>query len=393
MSKHLVFVGAGHAHLTPLARCAAYIRRGHRVTVINPSPYHYYSGMGPGVLAGIYREQDIRFNIKKMVEERGAVFIRDAVIAVDAAKRLLRLETGKEQEYDVASFNTGSGVPLEGFNFEGTAAALTAAGSFNSRAGSVFTVKPISNLIKAKELIAGTVLKKEPGIIVIGGGSAGVETACNVWRLVYDLGAKARITLIAGRQLLQGYPEKAFQIAKGSLKRRGIRLLNGIRADAIGSGIVKLSGGATIPFDFCFIATGVRPWPVFKNSGLPTGESGGLLVNRYLQSVSYPELFGGGDCIDLEGRSLPKVGVYAVRESPVLFRNLLAALENGKMREFVPQKKYMLILNLGDGTGLLRRGSWVWNGKLAFTIKDRIDRKFMRSFQLSGEREEIAGDL
>jgi NADH dehydrogenase FAD-containing subunit len=113
-----------------------------------------------------------------------------------------------------------------------------------------------------------------------------------------------------------------------------------------------------------------------------------MLVNGFLQSVSHPELFGGGDCIDLEGRDLAKVGVYAVRENPVLFGNLLAALENGTMKSFKPQQQFMLIFNLGDGTGLVRRGGFVWSGESAFLLKDHIDRKFMRTFQVSGEPEE-----
>ena len=58
---------------------------------------------------------------------------------------------------------------------------------------------------------------------------------------------------------------------------------------------------------------GVRPNPIFKNSGLATGPDGGLRVNEYLQSIDHPEMFGGGDCIYFEKQPLDKVGVYAVR--------------------------------------------------------------------------------
>jgi len=68
-----------------------------------------------------------------------------------------------------------------------------------------------------------------------------------------------------------------------------------------------------------FIATGVRPASLFRDSGLATGEEGGILVNSYLQSVAYPEIFGGGDCISLEGHPLAKVGcVRGKRESDPL---------------------------------------------------------------------------
>jgi NADH dehydrogenase FAD-containing subunit len=54
MGKHLVLVGAGHAHMTALMRAVEYLDKGHQVTVISPYAYHYYSGMGP-VLAGLYQ--------------------------------------------------------------------------------------------------------------------------------------------------------------------------------------------------------------------------------------------------------------------------------------------------------------------------------------------------
>ena len=137
--------------------------------------------------------------------------------------------------------------------------------------------------------------------------------------------------------------------------------------------------------DIAFIAIGARPSPLFRDSGIPTGADGGMLVNPHLQSVAYPDIFGGGDCISLKGRQLAKVGVYVVRENPILCHNLTVALEGGMMKVFTPQPHYLLIFNMGDGRGIYWKKGWVWEGRLAFLLKDTIDRQFMRKFQLSGE--------
>jgi hypothetical protein len=67
---------------------------------IGPSPYHYYSGMGPGLLSGIYRAQDARFHVKRMAEDRGATFVEDKVIKISPGQRTLNLESGKQVSYD-----------------------------------------------------------------------------------------------------------------------------------------------------------------------------------------------------------------------------------------------------------------------------------------------------
>jgi NADH dehydrogenase FAD-containing subunit len=144
------------------------------------------------------------------------------------------------------------------------------------------------------------------------------------------------------------------------------------------------------PFDPTLIAIGVSPGPLFRESGLATGEGGGLTVNSYLQSPSHREIFGGGDCIHFETSPLEKVGVHAVRQNPVLLHNLLAALDGGPLRPFVPRSTFLLILNLGDGRGILSKRGWTVDGRLAFLAKDYIDRRFMKRFQLSGELQEQA---
>ncbi len=129
------------------------------------------------------------------------------------------------------------------------------------------------------------------------------------------------------------------------------------------------------------MALGVKPSSIFASSGLPVGDDQGLLVNSYLQCVDFPEMFGGGDCICFKDQPLDKVGVYAVRQNLVLYENLMAFLEGRNLRPFNPGGEYLLIFNLGDGTGVLRKWWFISGGKFAFVLKDAIDRKFIRKFQ------------
>ena len=377
MDKNLVLVGGGHAHLTALLDIASYVKRGHRVTTIGPSPYHYYSGMGPGMLSGIYRPQEGRFHIKRMVQDRGGTFLEDKVIRIDPVKRILFLQSEKQIPYDVVSFNTGSEIPGDPI--------------LKTTQENIIPVKPVINLLKARQLIAKTSIAGKMNFIVVGGGPAGTEIAANLWRLARETQREAKISLVAGKRLLGGFPDRARALILRSFSRRGMEVIEGNHAKEIRKETVILSDGRTLFFDFAFIALGIKPTSVFRESDLPIGEDGGLLVNSHLQSVAHPEIFGGGDCISLSGQPLAKVGVYAVRQNPILSHNLLAALEGEGMKIFTPQKDYMLIFNMGDGRGVLWKKKFIWDGLLAFLLKDYIDRKFMRKFQVSGEREEPDG--
>jgi NADH dehydrogenase FAD-containing subunit len=133
-------------------------------------------------------------------------------------------------------------------------------------------------------------------------------------------------------------------------------------------GLARSQSGQEVPYDVAVLTVGITPQPIFAGSGVETFEDGALLVNDYLQSTSHPDIFGAGDCIAVKGKRLDRVGVYAVRE-------------------FKPQKKYLLIFNLGDGSGLLVWGPWIWKGSLAFAFKNHLDTSFMTKFQVSGETE------
>ncbi len=373
MGKRLLFVGAGHAHLTAITHLARYIETGHEVTVVSAGSYHYYSGMSPGMLSGVYTPQEIRFNVKRLTETRGGEFIEDRVLAVDPGKRVLTLRGGKRVDYDVVSFNTGSEIDT---------------GPVDASFDTVFKVKPVENMFTARCRILESLKKGPVNIVVVGGGPAGVEMVTNAWRLVHDEKGDAAITMISRGKILHRFPAKVRKRVIKSMTDRGIVLKEDAAVERNTGERFHLANGEEVPFHVAFVATGTKPSALFAESGIPTGADGGLLVNEYLHSVKYPEIFGGGDCIRFEPRPLDKVGVFAVRENPILLHNLDVALSGGDFQVFEPQEVYLLIFNLGDGTALFVRKSLVFGGPFAFKLKDRIDRKFMKVFQVSGELEE-----
>ena len=347
-----------------------FTRRGHRVTLISPSPYLYYSGMGPGMLSGIYRPQEVRFNVRKMAEDHNAAFLEDAVESVDPDGHSLTLRSGRKTPYDIASFNIGSEINT---------------GSASASGGDVFPVKPIDNLLRARKRILGGLTNRLQHIIIAGGGPAGVEISANVWRIIRDHSINADITLITSNRLMERFPLRVKRLCSESLRRKDIRIIEGTTVKAFENSTAVLGNGQRLPFSVAFLAVGARPAQIFRNSGLATAEDGSLLVNAQLQSVSHPGVFGGGDCIHLDGNPIPKVGVHAVKEGKLLCNNLISALEGRQLASYKPQRHYMLIFNMGDGRGILWRNSLVVEGRFAFALKNYIDKGFMKKFQVSGE--------
>ena len=352
--------------MVTLKNLHSFIEKGHRVTVIGPSKHHYYSGMGPGMLGKTYTPDDIRFATEHVVTKRGGTFILDKVIKIDPAKRTVFLENGDTTTYDVLSFNAGSYVPWDQVTGEQT---------------DIFSVKPIETLLKAQARILELLSERKITVGIVGGGPSSLEIAGNIWQLARGHSKHLpTINIFAGSRLMSRFPERIRKMAYNSLRKRDIKIIEQDYSKEVQTGRITLESGAVHEADIIFLAVGVKPSTIFKESGLPIGPDGGLLVNKYLQCTEYPEIFGGGDCIYFQDQPLDKVGVYAVRENPVLYHNLMATLEGEELHAFDPGGSYLLIFNTGGGKGILGKNSLIFGGSVAFMIKDYIDRKFMREF-------------
>ncbi len=362
--KRIVLAGGGHAHLALVKSLRSLRRHGCSVVVVGPEPTHAYSGMGPGMLGGFYEPDDLRFPVQRMTESGGGEFIQDRVVSIDPHAKTVGTGSGRTLPYDVLSINVGSVVPDP----------LQAGGRQD-----VLPVKPIENLALARERLEKLAAQGEVRVAVAGGGAAGVETAGNVARWIRLCGGTPRVTLYAGRTLLDRFSDKARLLVRRSLQEHGVALVEGERVESLDEGVARSEAGTESGYDLALLAIGARPSPFIADSGLPVGGAGGLLVNGCLQSVAWPDIFGGGDCIDFQPQPLEKVGVHAVKQAAILLHNVPARALGEPLRIFKPVQKFMLIINLGDGTGLLFRPPFVFRSVLAMKLKDWIDRRFMRT--------------
>jgi pyridine nucleotide-disulfide oxidoreductase family protein len=340
--KRLLFIGAGHAHLVVLRSLAQKPLYGARITLVNPQARQVYSGMLPGILAGHYRRAEAEIDIA-LLAERGYVDLEQgAVERLDVAKRRALLNDGRSFAYDYASLNVGSRIDT---SLPGAEHALP--------------VKPYDDFL-AKLRIAERVA-------VVGAGAAGAELAM---ALRYR---GAAVTLYSDK------PRLAPRVLR-QLRKRKVDYRPGMPVTAIEPGLVVIAGAARQEFELALLATGAAPlaWP--RESGLAADERGFVLVHATLQSVSHPEVFALGDCATLQDAPHPRSGVYAVRHGEALIENLRRLLAGAPLEPYVPQKKALVLLTCGARHAIAQRGAWSAQGRWVWWWKDRIDRRWVRSF-------------
>jgi selenide,water dikinase len=235
-------------------------------------------------------------------------------------------------------------------------------------------------------------------VVVVGAGAGGVEVAFALNQRLRGEGVRAEVTLVhGGPRVLPGYPNRLVAKIEAVAERQGIRVRCGTRvvgasASHVQIGHVQIShiqvshgetDGEDLPYDLLVWVTGAVAHPLWRDSGLPTDDRGFVWTRETLQVEGYDNLFAVGDCATLRRHpETPKAGVYAVRQGPYLIDNLRATLAGHRLRRYRPQSDFLTLLNLGDGRAVGGKWGWAAEGRWVMRLKDRIDRRFMRKFQV-----------
>lgn len=377
---HVVLAGGGHTHVHVLRSLAMRPAPGLRVTLVSPHARAIYTGMVPGVLGGQYELRQAQIDLAALAARAGAVFLADRVRLVEAGARRLHLETRPPLAYRVLSLDVGSRPAAADRIAAGTAAAL---------------VKPVETA--AEQIRAELAQPPPPGgrrIVVVGAGPGGCELAFALAAHVRREGSgDVTVCDLADRPVAGRHPNTSNAVRR-ALDEHGIAFVGGTGVASADRHGVRLGDGRVLPATFVVWATGAAGPEFLARSGLPVDERGFLLVGDDLRCVDHAEIFAAGDCASLVSHpELPKAGVYAVRQGPVLTANL-RALGGGRrrLRRFRPQREFLALLNTGDGRAILSRGRWAFRHRLLWWLKDRIDRRFVRLYARppAAERQRMA---
>ncbi len=231
--------------------------------------------------AGVVRDSKFFWNAKKITTK-----VNTEVTAIDRKNKLVEftdLISGEKgtAEYDKLIIATGATPrkpPVPGIDLDG-----------------VTTLQSLHDADYLRKVHDEGKIKKA---VVVGGGLIGIET-CEALNL-----AGIEITLIELLPQLLTFLDKkmARLVEKYVMSKTNVILGNGVAAFIGENGkltAVKLQNGTEIPCELAVIAIGVIPnTKLAADAGLAVGQTGGMVVNEYMQT-SDPDIYAVGDCIEI----------------------------------------------------------------------------------------------
>lgn len=363
LTRDLVLIGGGHAHALVLRVWGMKPLPGVRLTLINPDPAAPYTGMLPGYIAGHYARDQIMIDLVRLARHAGVRLILGRAEGVDREAQRIHVAGRPPIGYDLASLDIGATSDLPDLpGFAEHAVAAKPLGPY-ARRWDEFLSQPHDN----------------PRVVILGGGIGGVELALAT---AHRLGAPDRrvsvMVLERGEHPLSGIGAGARKALLSHLRRLGVLLLSGTRAAQVTATEVHLTDGSILSADLVLGVAGARPQGWLAKTGLALTD-GYVTVDPMLRT-SDPLIFAAGDCAHMAFAPRPKAGVFAVRQSPILFHNLRAALSGGAMRRYQPQRDYLKLVSTGGKGAVADKWGLRLDGPLLWRWKDRIDRTFMDKF-------------
>ena len=156
----------------------------------------------------------------------------------------------------------------------------------------VFTIRDLASIERIKNYIKDF----EPArAIIVGGGYIGVETA----EVLHKLKIDTAIVEAADHILSGDFDNDIAAGIQNLLRGKGIKIYLNTKVEAFGDKSVSLSNGQKLDYDMAIIATGVKPdLKLSILSDLEVGETGGLVVNEYMQT-SDKDIYAAGDDVEV----------------------------------------------------------------------------------------------
>lgn len=370
----IVVIGGGNAGISVAARLR---RRGITgIAVVEPRDTHEYKPLFSHVAGGTARISETT-RAQQRVIPRGVTWVRDAVVAIDAARSTVTTSTGDRLTYDHVIVCPG--MQKDWTSVPGLAEAIGTGDVTTHYEGELAA----RTSLRLRDQRGGTVVFTQPAgpASCAGAAQKPMYQACAYWQQIGVL-ADIRVVMVVPDPSVFGIREFDDEIMR-AVDRYGIELrtdstLAEVDAAAGEIAVASPSGTERIAFDLLNVVPPQSAPVWIRESGLASAADGDGFVEvdpETLQHVRYSNVWALGDAAATENS---KSGGALRKQTAVLARNIDAVLTGGE-----PVARY-------DGYGVcpmtVSRSSVVWaefgpSGELMPTIP--FVRRMYRESRLS----------
>ncbi|MFI6856658.1 NAD(P)/FAD-dependent oxidoreductase [Streptomyces sp. NPDC050416] len=341
MQHRIVVLGAGYTGATAAGRLA---RRLHHedvaITLVNAEPDFVERVRMHQVATG----QDLRPRpLGEMFAGTGVALKLSKVTGVDVDRKTVTVvdangpgePEAEELEYDTLVYALGSG-----WNDQGVPGAAEHAHQIAGRPGA----------LRLRERLAR--LGAGESVVVVGGGLTGLEAATEIAEARPDLD----VALAARGELGDWLSPKGRRHLRKVFGKLGIAvhenaLVTGVEADR-----VTTAGGETIPAAVTVWTTGFAVHPIAKATTLDVTDTGRIVVDGTMRSVSHPDVYAIGDAALAMGPGDKPLRMSCASGTPMAWQAadaIAARLTGGKLPN-APLRYFNQCVSLGRREGLIQ---------------------------------------
>ncbi|GAB3650720.1 NAD(P)/FAD-dependent oxidoreductase [Glycomyces tarimensis] len=215
-------------------------------------------------------------------------------------------------------------------------------------------------------------------VVVVGGGLTGIEAATEIAEARPEL----KVTLTTRGELGDWLSPKARRHLRRGFERLGVAVLERVRVERVEAKRVIDADGTALPSDATVWAGGFAVHPIAAASGLDVTETGKIVTDRTMRSISHPEVYAIGDSAHVlgdNGAPLPMSCASAGFTRIQAVGAIVARLTATKIPE--PKLPYLGNgISLGNGDGVVqfvgpdqRAKSWSIRGRAAAKYKSFVN--------------------
>jgi NADH dehydrogenase len=339
-----------------------------RLALVNETNFALYTPFLPEAAAGTLEPRHVVTPLREMLKRTylriGAIVGHDP----EAKTVTLRAKYGETETmpYDqllVALGSTSRVLPVPGL-------AQHAVG-FKSLADAIYLRNHVVETLEEANATEDPRRREELlTYVFVGGGYAGLEALAELQDFAADamdsyprarLHGMRWVLVEAADRVLPEIDAELAEYALRELRGRGIDIRLQTTLEEVTADSARLSTGEVLPTRTVVWTAGVKAQPILAELNLPLDERGRVPVDSYLRVQGMDSVWAIGDCAaapDPRGGTCPPTAQHAVRQGPVVARNIAAELGIGSPHpfdyrseaSFVNLGRYKAVGRIGDRT-------------------------------------------